>query len=57
MIQALRAALAQDLAALESVAAMARDEVGSAKALEEELGLDPPALERRLIRWLEELGK
>jgi hypothetical protein len=43
--------------ALRVLKRIGRDEVGSAKALEEELGLDPPALERRLIRWLEELGK
>ncbi|HIG86031.1 MAG TPA: hypothetical protein EYQ25_03220 [Planctomycetes bacterium] len=31
--------------------------LGSAQVLEEELGLNPPALKRRLIRWLKEIGK
>ena len=43
--------------ALRVLKRIGREDVSSAKALEEELGLDPPALERRLIRWLEELGK
>lgn len=34
-----------------------REDMSSAQALADELGLDPPALERRLVRWLKELGK
>lgn len=30
---------------------------GSAQAIQEILGLNPPALKRRLIRWLKEIGK
>lgn len=33
------------------------EKIGSAQAIEEILGLDPPALKRRLIRWLKEIGK
>lgn len=33
------------------------NKLGSAQVIEAELGLNPPALKRRLIRWLKEIGK